>query len=427
MTATIIDGKAVSQEIKEEVKVLTEKLNREHGITPGLAFILVGDNPASQVYVKNKAKACESLGFYSLTEKMPEDTSEEKVLAKIDEFNQDDRIHGILVQMPLPKQISEYRIIEAIHPSKDVDGLHPFNIGLFSAAKAWDEIMEKRLLLPCTPYGMMVLLEKYGIEVTGKRAVVVGRSNLGGKPTAMLLLSKNATVTIAHSRTANLAAVCREADILVAVIGKPLFIKKEFIKPGAAVLDVGINRTDGGLVGDVDFEAAKEVAGWITPVPGGVGAMTISMLMRNTLMAAEKKAGEINSKYETLNSKQTPKPEIQNAKKYDLEERTESFSKRVIDFVNGVPKDIVDNEIIKQLVRSSGSVGANYIEANESLSRKDYFMRAKISRKEAKETRYWLRLIKCNPAQEEERSALIQEATELMKILGAIITKSGGK
>ena len=427
MTATIIDGKVVSQEIKEEVKLLAEKLRQEHGVTPGLAFILVGDNPASQVYVKNKAKACESLGFYSLTEKMPEDTSEEKVLAKIDEFNQDDKIHGILVQMPLPKQISEYRIIEAIHPSKDVDGLHPFNIGLFSAAKTWDEIMEKRLLLPCTPYGMMVLLEKYGIEVTGKRAVVVGRSNLGGKPTAMLLLSKNATVTIAHSRTANLAAVCREADILVAVIGKPLFIKKDFIKPGAAVLDVGINRTDGGLVGDVDFEVAREVAGWITPVPGGVGAMTISMLMKNTYMAASKKAQATNSKHEILNCKQTSKPEIQNTKKYDLEDRTEAFSKRVFDFVSGVPKDIVDNEIIKQLVRSSGSVGANYIEANESLSRKDFLMWAKISRKEAKEARYWLRLMKCRPAQEEERNALIQEATELMRILGAIITKSEGK
>ncbi len=427
MTAKIIDGKVVSQEIKGEVKVLTEKLKQEKGITPGLAFILVGDNPASQVYVKNKAKACDALGFYSVTEKMPGDTSEEEVLAKIDEFNQDDRVHGILVQMPLPKQISEYRVIEAIHPSKDVDGLHPFNIGQFSAAKAWSEIMEKRLLLPCTPYGMIVLLEKYGIDVAGKRAVVVGRSNLGGKPTAMLLLSKNATVTMAHSRTQDLAAVCREADILVAVIGKPKFIKKEFIKPGAVVLDVGINRTDDGLVGDVDFEAAKEVAGWITPVPGGVGAMTISMLMKNTYMAAEKSAGAENTKHQTLNPKQTPKPEIQNAKKYDLEDRTEAFSKRVIGFVDTVPKDVVDNEIIKQLVRSSGSVGANYIEANESLSRKDFIMRAKISRKEAKEARYWLKLIKCRPIQEEERNALVQEATELMRILGAIITKSEGR
>lgn len=288
MTATIINGKAISQEIRDEVKAQSDKLIKERHITPGLAFILVGNDPASEVYVRNKAKACESLGFYSVTEKLPPDTSQELVLAKVEEFNNDKRVHGILVQMPLPKQIDEYKVIESIDPLKDVDALHPFNIGMYVEAKSWDEITRQQLLLPCTPYGMMVLLEKCGIEVTGKRAVVVGRSNLGGKPTAALLLSKNATVTMAHSKTENLREVCKEADILVAVIGRPKFITKDFIKPGAVVLNVGINRTETGIVGNVDFENAKEVAGWITPVPGGVGAMTITMLMKNTLMAAER-------------------------------------------------------------------------------------------------------------------------------------------
>ncbi len=288
MSARIIDGKAASQEIRNEVKLLAEKLKQERGIVPGLAFVLVGENPASQVYVNNKSRACASLGFYSVTEKMPEDVSQEKVLDKIAEFNDDERVHGILVQMPLPKHIDEYKIIEAVDPSKDVDALHPFNIGLYTEAKSWREILEKRLLLPCTPYGMMILLEKNDVDAAGKRAVVVGRSNLGGKPTAALLLSKNATVTIAHSKTENLRELCKEADILVAVIGRANFIKKEFIKQGATVLDVGINRTPDGLVGDVDFQQAKEVAGLITPVPGGVGAMTISMLMKNTYMAAAK-------------------------------------------------------------------------------------------------------------------------------------------
>jgi methylenetetrahydrofolate dehydrogenase (NADP+)/methenyltetrahydrofolate cyclohydrolase len=297
VTATIIDGKAVSQGIRERVTAGADKLKRERGITPGLAFILVGDNPASQVYVKNKTKACESLGYYSVTEKMPEDTPQERVLAKIDAFNHDDQIHGILVQMPLPKHIDEYKMIEAVDPAKDVDALHPYNIGKYCEAKSWHEIVEKRLLLPCTPYGIMVLLERYSIEASGKKAVVVGRSNLGGKPAAMLLLSKNATVTIAHSKTENLQEVCREADILVAVIGKPNFITKEFVKPGAAVFDVGINRTEKGMCGDVDFENVREVAGWITPVPGGVGAMTITMLMKNTLIATEKKLEGRNSNY----------------------------------------------------------------------------------------------------------------------------------
>jgi methylenetetrahydrofolate dehydrogenase (NADP+)/methenyltetrahydrofolate cyclohydrolase len=286
MTAKIIDGKIVSREIREEIRVQAETLRKKRGIVPGLAFILVGDDPASQIYVKNKVKACESLGYYSVTEKMPESTSQQEVVRKIVEFNADKKIHGILVQMPLPKHINEYEIIETVDPAKDVDALHPFNIGRYCEAKSWQEITDKRLLVPCTPYGIMVLLERYGIEVSGKRAVVVGRSLLGGKPSAMLLLSKNATVTIAHSRTENLREVCSEADVLVTVIGKPNFITKDFVKPGAAVFDVGINRTESGICGDVDFEKVKEIAGWITPVPGGVGSMTITMLMKNTLLAA---------------------------------------------------------------------------------------------------------------------------------------------
>jgi methylenetetrahydrofolate dehydrogenase (NADP+) / methenyltetrahydrofolate cyclohydrolase len=424
MSAILIDGKLVSQQIREEVRGLAAKLKDEHGTIPGLAFILVGNNPASEVYVRNKAKACEALGFYSITEKMPEDAPQQDVIDKVEEFNLDERVHGILVQMPLPKHMNEYEVIEAIDPSKDVDALHPFNIGLYSEAKSWTEITDKRLLLPCTPYGMMILLEKYGIEVSGKKAVVVGRSNLGGKPTAALLLSKNATVTIAHSKTQDLAAVCREADILVAVIGKANFIKADFIKPGAAVLDVGINRTETGLVGDVDYEAAKEVAGWITPVPGGVGAMTISMLMKNTYMAASRKAGEASSKIQPPSSKQTPKTKSQTHKPFDFEERALLFAHDVIKFINTLPKTPANIETSKQLIRSSGAVGANYIEASESLGKKDFSMRLKISRKEAKETRYWLKLLECEDSTKSARSELIEESTELLKILSAMIQKS---
>jgi methylenetetrahydrofolate dehydrogenase (NADP+)/methenyltetrahydrofolate cyclohydrolase len=420
MTARIIDGKAVSQEIREEIKAQADKLKKERGITPGLAFMLVGDNPASQVYVKNKAKACESLGYYSITEKMPEDTPQEAVLAKIEEFNHDEKIHGILVQMPLPKHIDEYKTIEAVDPSKDVDALHPYNIGRYCEAKSWREIIEKKLFLPCTPYGIVILLEKYGIEVSGKRAVVVGRSNLGGKPAAMLLLSKNATVTMAHSKTENLQEVCREADILVAVIGKPNFITKDFVKPAAAVFDVGINRTEKGMCGDVDFENVKDVAGWITPVPGGVGAMTITMLMKNTLLAASRQE---SPNRQAASSKQAPNEKSQDTKPYDLEERSSVFARRVSEFVNKLSKTTTNLEIVKQLTRYSGSVGANYIEANESLGRKDFTMRLKIARKEAKETRYWLRLVECGDALDIERSELITESTELLKILSSMILK----
>ncbi len=424
MSAKIIDGKAVSQEIRKEVKELADKLKTEHGVTPGLAFILVGNDPASEVYVRNKAKACNALGFYSVTEKMPADVPQQDVIDKVEEFNKDERVHGILVQMPLPKHMNEHEVIEAIAPSKDVDALHPFNIGLYSETKSWEEIMDKKLLLPCTPYGMMLLLEKYGIEVSGKNAVVVGRSNLGGKPTAMLLLSKNATVTIAHSRTENLKDVCRQADILVAVIGKASFIEKDFIKPGAAVLDVGINRTESGLVGDVDFEAAKEVAGWITPVPGGVGAMTISMLMRNTYMAAARKAGKQSSKSQPTSSKQIPKTKRQKDKPFDLEQRSLLFAQKVISFLNTIPKTPANVENSKQLIRSSGAVGANYIEANDSLGKKDLLMRLRIARKEAKESRYWLDLLECPESSKGDLGELANESTELLKILSAIIQKS---
>jgi methylenetetrahydrofolate dehydrogenase (NADP+) / methenyltetrahydrofolate cyclohydrolase len=424
MSAILIDGKLVSQQIREEVRGLAAKLKDEHGIIPGLAFILVGNNPASEVYVRNKAKACEALGFYSITEKMPEDAPQQDVIDKVEEFNRDERVHGILVQMPLPKHMDEYEVIEAIDPSKDVDALHPFNIGLYSEAKSWTEITDKRLLLPCTPYGMMILLEKYGIEVSGKKAVVVGRSNLGGKPTAALLLSKNATVTIAHSKTQDLAAVCREADILVAVIGKANFIKADFIKPGAAVLDVGINRTETGLVGDVDYEAAKEIAGWITPVPGGVGAMTISMLMMNTYMAASRKAWKASSKIQPPSSKQTPKTKSQTHKPFDFEERALLFAREVIKFIDALPKTPANIETSKQLIRSSGAVGANYIEANDSLGKKDLLMRLRIARKEAKESRYWLELLECPESSLNHRADLVNEATELLKILSAMIQKS---
>lgn len=421
MSATIIDGKAVSQEIRNEVKELADKLKAEHGVTPGLAFILVGNDPASEVYVRNKAKACDALGFYSVTEKMPADVSQQNVIDKVEEFNGDERVHGILVQMPLPKHMNEHEVIEAIDPSKDVDALHPFNIGLYSETKSWDEIMDKKLLLPCTPYGMMILLEKYGIEVSGRNAVVVGRSNLGGKPTAMLLLSKNATVTIAHSRTENLKEVCRQADILVAVIGRANFIKKDFIKPGAAVLDVGINRTDGGLVGDVDFDAAKEVAGWITPVPGGVGAMTISMLMRNTYMAASRMAQEESSKSQTPSSRQISKTKSQTDKPFDFEQRSLLYAQNVVRFLNTIPKTPANIENSKQLIRSSGAVGANYIEANDCLGKKDFLMRLRKARKEAKESRYWLELLECPEPSDGDRIELAKESTELLKILSAMI------
>lgn len=279
--ATIIDGKLVSAKLRQELKEQTSAFVAKTGVTPGLAVILVGDDPASAVYVRNKHRACEEVGMYSAVHKLPAETSESELLALIDKLNADNAIHGILVQLPLPKHISEERIVLAIDPSKDVDAFHPSNVGKI--------MLGNYRFLPCTPAGVMALLRHYEIEVEGKHCVVVGRSNIVGKPQALLLLEKNGTVTVCHSRTKNLADITRQADILVAAVGRPRFITADMVKDGAVVIDVGINRLpDGKLCGDVDFAAVEEKAAAITPVPGGVGPMTITMLLQNTLRAAEK-------------------------------------------------------------------------------------------------------------------------------------------
>lgn len=283
MTAHIIDGKAIAQQVRLEWKVRADKLIAR-GVTPGMAVIIVGDDPASKVYVANKVKACKELGLYSIHIELPRDATEAELLAKVDALNNDPKIHGILVQLPLPKHLDSHKVIEAISPDKDVDGFHEKNVGAL--------VTGETPFPSCTPYGVMVMLEKTGIQIEGKHAVVVGRSNIVGKPMALLLLHKNATVTICTSKTADLAKHTRDADILVAAVGKPEFIKKDMVKPGAVVIDVGINRTaEGKLVGDVDFANVKEVAGYITPVPGGVGPMTIAMLIANTVRAAERLSG----------------------------------------------------------------------------------------------------------------------------------------
>lgn len=281
MAAQLLSGKEMAEEVltgvAERVKTLTE-----HGIVPGLAVILVGDDPASQIYVRNKGLACEKVGMHSLTIRMPEHTDQQTLETKIRELNADASIHGILVQLPLPKQLDEAAALAAITPEKDVDGFHILNAGrLFTG---------QRGVVACTPKGAMAMIRRTGLGLAGKEAVVVGRSNIVGKPMAMLLLDANCTVTVCHSRTCNLAEHTRRADILVAAVGKPRMITADMVKPGAVVIDVGINRVDGKVVGDVDFDAVKEVAGWITPVPGGVGRMTIAMLLENTLEAAEKAA-----------------------------------------------------------------------------------------------------------------------------------------
>ncbi len=282
MTAKIIDGKAIAQEVRAEWKIRADAL-KARGITPGLAVIIVGEDPASKVYVANKVKACAELGLHSEHIVMPADTPEATLLAKIAELNADPKIHGLLVQLPVPKHIDSNKVLAAISPDKDVDGFHPTNVGAM--------FLGNHGLLPCTPFGVMILLEKCGIPIEGKHAVIVGRSNIVGKPMALLLLHKNATVTICTSKTADLENRTREADILVVATGKPKMITGDMIKPGAAVIDVGINRMENGkLCGDVDFDSAKEVAGWITPVPGGVGPMTITMLVANTIQAAERTA-----------------------------------------------------------------------------------------------------------------------------------------
>ena len=283
MTGTVIDGKASAAKLREKIAAEAQRLKAAHGLVPGLATVLVGHDPASEVYVRNKGKTAEALGFKSVHIALPADTSMDTLLAKVRELNNDKSVHGILVQLPLPKGLDETKVLDVLDPAKDVDALTPTNAGLLLSGRAH--------LVSCTPAGVMLLLKEYVGDIAGKDVLVIGRSLLFGKPAAQLLLAANATVTMAHSRSRDLHAIARRADIVVAAIGKPEMVKADWIKPGAVVIDVGINRVDAGdgktkLVGDVDYNAAKEVAGAITPVPGGVGAMTIVCLMQNTLIAA---------------------------------------------------------------------------------------------------------------------------------------------
>ena len=279
--AKLIDGKMISAQIREEIKEETAAFVAEHGYAPGLAVVIVGEDPASQVYVRNKARACEEVGFYSEVYRLPAETAQEELNALVDKLNLDSKIHGILVQLPLPKHLDETEVLLRIDPKKDVDAFHPYNVGKIMIGD-YD-------FLPCTPAGVMALLERSGIDPAGKKCVVIGRSNIVGKPMAMLLLHANGTVTVCHSRTRDLATVCREADILVVAIGRADFVGADMVKPGAVVIDVGMNRrADGKLTGDVNFAEVEPIASAITPVPGGVGPMTITMLLQNTLTAARK-------------------------------------------------------------------------------------------------------------------------------------------
>lgn len=283
MSAQILDGKALAAEIRSEVKTQVAAL-AEKGVSTALAVILVGDDSASQVYVRNKIKACADTGIRSLEFRMPAETTQQQLLAKIAELNADESVDGILVQLPLPKQINADAVISAIDPAKDVDGFHVANAGAL--------VTGKQGFVPCTPFGVMRLIEKSGVNPRGKSAVIVGRSNIVGKPMALLLLAADATVTVAHSCTPDLSAVTRNADILVAAVGRAKLIKADMVKPGAVMIDVGMNRDENGkLCGDVDFAEVKEIAGSITPVPGGVGPMTIAMLMQNTVLAAQMRRG----------------------------------------------------------------------------------------------------------------------------------------
>lgn len=279
MAAQLLDGKTMSNELREKLALRVENL-KARGVTPGLAVILVGEDPASQIYVKNKGLGCAQVGMHSVTIRLPETTTQQELETQIDQLNGDSSIHGILVQLPLPAGLDEAAALARIAPEKDVDGFHVVNAGkLFTGQKG---------VVACTPKGAMEMIRRTGIDLSGKEAVVVGRSNIVGKPMAMLLLQQNATVTMCHSRTQHLAEHTRRADVLVAAVGKPRFITADMVKPGAIVIDVGISRVDGKVVGDVDFDAVKEVASWITPVPGGVGRMTITMLLENTIEAAER-------------------------------------------------------------------------------------------------------------------------------------------
>jgi methylenetetrahydrofolate dehydrogenase (NADP+)/methenyltetrahydrofolate cyclohydrolase len=287
MSATVLDGKKLAEEVRAEVRVGVEQFVRDHGRAPGLDVVLVGEDPASQVYTRNKEKASNEVGIRGKLHVLPASTTEDDLVALLERLNADEAIDGILVQLPLPKHIREQRVLDLVRADKDVDGFHPINAGLLASGRP--------AIAPCTPVGCMRLIATAGVELAGKRAVVIGRSNIVGKPMAQLLLAANATVTIAHSRTADLAAVCREADVLVAAVGKRELVRGDWIKPGAVVIDVGTNRVnlEGGktkLYGDVAFDEAKEVARAITPVPGGVGPMTIACLLANTLSAAKRRA-----------------------------------------------------------------------------------------------------------------------------------------
>ena len=278
--AILIDGKQISANVKEQVRIETEQLKEKHGIQPALAVVIVGNDPASRVYVNNKKKACEVVGFKSIEYALPEDTTQEELLELVHTLNEDKNVNGILVQLPVPKQIDDKAIIQAISPEKDVDAFHAENVGQI--------MIGDYKFLPCTPAGVMELIDSTGVEISGKKCVVIGRSNIVGKPMAMLLLHRNGTVTICHSRTVDLPSITREADILVAAVGKANFVTGDMVKEGAVVIDVGMNRLENGkLCGDVDFADVEPKASYITPVPGGVGPMTIAMLMKNTLTATK--------------------------------------------------------------------------------------------------------------------------------------------
>lgn len=284
MSDKIIDGKLVSEKIRNVIKEKAKRIHEEFSRVPGLAAVLVGEDPASQIYVRNKRISCEDVGIYSEEHKLSESTTQGELLSLIDKLNNDNKINGILVQLPLPSHINESIVLNSVSPQKDVDGFHPINAGyLFEGQPKF---------IPCTPHGIIKMLDFYNVEIEGKNAVVLGRSNIVGKPAAILLLQKNATVTICHSRTRNLNEILKNADIIVAAIGKAHFVKKEMVKEGATIIDVGINRLENGkLAGDVDFDGVKEVCGLITPVPGGVGPMTITMLLWNTLKSLEESIG----------------------------------------------------------------------------------------------------------------------------------------
>jgi len=285
VAARLIDGKSLAQTIRERIAKEVAELHAKAGIRPGLATILVGEDPASQLYVKNKQKACDAAGIYVDDHKLPVSTTQSELLALLDKANRDHRIHGILVQLPLPKHIDSRVVLEAVAPTKDADGFHPYNLGRLVEGTPMFEA--------CTPKGIIKMIESTGVTIEGKRAVVVGRSNIVGKPVALMLLHRHATVTVCHSRTRDLPAVCREAELLVVAIGKARFVTADMVREGAVVIDVGTNRLpDGKFVGDVDFDPVSQRAGWISPVPGGVGPMTITMLLDNTLESAKRMAGQ---------------------------------------------------------------------------------------------------------------------------------------